>query len=244
MSIKKNSSKFDSNNYSFNQDSKLGIYHLANQGYYVKADNLPGHATTIEDCNSTLYHDWLSFTEQKVASMYAECDKVIIIGVSMGAVIALHLGTVFPLEGLIAASPVIEFKNEFHVRVLTRLFHRFKKSIPKNSTFQPDQLKVLNTKFYGYSHYPLSALNQFRKMVDKIKPTLPKIKSPVLLMHSKIDYTAIFKNHNLIKDLLTTKQLSTLVLNESSHNLFDTDSNEKKQIFSTVDNFVKVHFNV
>ena len=60
--------KFDTNNYLFNPNAKNGIYlihgfssttyevkklanYLAKKGYYVQADNLPGHATSIEDCN-------------------------------------------------------------------------------------------------------------------------------------------------------------------------------------------------
>ena len=114
---------FDTNDYELNVDSKKGVmvihgfssttcetaplaHFLADKGFRVSSRNLPGHATTIEDCNSTSYREWLSFTEQKVASMYSDCDKVIVIGVSMGAVLALHLGTIFPLEGIVAASAV------------------------------------------------------------------------------------------------------------------------------------------
>jgi len=262
MSIKKNTSKFDNNNYSFNLDSKLGIYlihgfssttyevkklalHLANQGYHVKADNLPGHGTTIEDCNITSYTDWLSFSEQNIASMYTYCDKVIVIGVSMGALIALHLGTMFPLDGIVAASALLKFRKEFDVRILTRLFHRFKKSIPKQKAFHPNQLKVIqNDGFYGYAYYPLSALNEMRKMIDKLKPKLSKIKSPILLINSKVDQTALFKNHEIIKNLLTTQKLATIILNKTGHNIFDTNSSEKSSIFSSVDTFVIDNFNV
>ena len=258
---KETSNKFDINNYLFNQDSKLGIYiihgfssttyevkkiaqHLANQGYHVKADNLPGHGTTIEDCNSTKYHEWLTFVEQNVAELYTYCDKVIVMGVSMGGVLALYLGTVFPLDGIISASPLIKFKKEFDVRVLARLFHRFKPTIKKQSTFHPDQLKVSRVAFYGYNYYPVVALNEMRKLIDKVKIKLSTISSPILLMHSKVDRTSLFKNHKLIKNLLTTDHLSTLILEESSHNIFDTETDEKNIIFSAIDNFVKVNFNV
>ena len=261
MSNKEHTSRFDTNNYNFNKDAKLGVYlihgfssttyevreltkYLANQGYQVRADNLPGHATTIEDCNSTSYQEWFSFTEQKVASMYSNCDKVIVVGVSMGAVLALHLGTIFPLEGIVAASAVFKFKNEFDVRVLTRLFHRFKKYIPKKSTFHPDQLKVLRSEFYGYTHYPLTAVNEMRKMIDKVKPQLSKISSPILLINSTVDQTALFKNHLIIKKLLTTKKLKTLILHNTGHNLFDTKSDEKTQIFTSVGSFIKDNFHV
>ena len=78
---------FDTKNYLFNPNSKLGIYlihgfssttyevkklaeHLAQQGYYVQADNLPGHSTTIEDCNLTTHDEWISFVEQRYHQRY------------------------------------------------------------------------------------------------------------------------------------------------------------------------------
>ena len=120
--------RFDENNYLFNPNSKCGIYlihgfssttyevknlanFLADQGYCVKADNLPGHGTSIADCNSVTYIEWLSFVEQGIAEMYSHCNKVIIIGVSMGAVLALYSGTIFPVDGIIAASAVFKFKD-------------------------------------------------------------------------------------------------------------------------------------
>ena len=261
MNTNEQTLRFDDNDYSFNPDSKLGIYlihgfssttyevkklakHLASQGYYVQADNLPGHGTSIEDCNLTSYHEWLSSAEQHIATMYTFCDKIIIAGVSMGGLIALHLGVLFRVNGIISASPLIKFKSEFHVRILTRLFHKIKKTIPKDGAFQPDPSKIIEQGFYGYTHYPLSALNEMRKMIDALKPNLSKITSPTLLMHSTVDYTTPIENHQLIKDLLINSDLSTLLLNKAGHNIFDTESDEKDIVFSAIDDFIKVNFYV
>ena len=65
-------SRFDRNNYEFNKDAKIGIYlihgfssstyevkllahYLKNKGYHVVANNLPGHGTTVDDCNRYKY---------------------------------------------------------------------------------------------------------------------------------------------------------------------------------------------
>ena len=260
MKNKDISSRFDPNNYLYNENSRLGVYiihgfssttyevkkiaeHMAAKGFQVRADNLPGHGTTLSDCNITKYTEWLSFVEQGVAEMYSSCDKVIVIGVSMGGVLSLHLGTIFPLDGIISASAVFKFKNEFNVRVINRLFHRFKKIVPKKSTFNPDQVKSKNIIFYGYNQYPLSALNEMRKLLDTIKPNICKIKSPLLLIHSKVDQTAPIENFYIIQNLLKTKHLETMILNETGHNVFDTELNDKQLIYDKIDKFVKNIFN-
>ncbi|RPG03794.1 MAG: alpha/beta fold hydrolase [Pelagibacteraceae bacterium TMED246] len=260
--MKKNniSENFDSNDYHFNLDSKLGIYlihgfssstyevkklalHLSEKGYQVRADNLPGHGTTVEDCNSTKYQEWLNSVEKGIAEMYSKCDKVIVIGVSMGGVLSLHLGSLFPLDGIISASALFKFKNEFNVRFINRIFNKIKKTVPKKSTFNPDLVKAQNIQFYGYNHYPLCALNEMRKMIDKVKLTLKKISSPLLLIHSTIDQTAPFENLEIIKQELTISNLETLVVNETGHNIYDTDKNDKKVIFDKIDQFIERIFN-
>jgi len=249
-------SNFDVNNYLFNSTSKHGIYlihgfssttyevkrlaeYLAQKGYYVQADNLPGHATSIEDCNLITHNEWLNFVEQKIATMYTKCDKVIVMGVSMGGVLALHLGSIFPLDGVVAAGAIFKFKNEFEVRVLVRLFHRLKTKSPKRKNFNSEELKLINHQFYGYDYYPLVALNEMRKMIDKVKEQLYKISSPVLLIHSKIDKTAVFENYNIIKSLLKTSDLSSLVLEKTGHHVFDTDESDKQEIFSKISTFTQ-----
>ena len=255
MKNKDISSRFDPNNYLYNSNSRLGVYiihgfssttyevkkmadYMASHGYRVRADNLPGHGTTLADCNVTKYTEWLSFVEQGVAEMYSACDKVIVIGVSMGGVLSLHLGSIFPLDGIISASALFKFKNEFNVRVVNRLFHRFKKTMPKKSTFNPDQVKSKNILFYGYNQYPLSALNEMRKLVDTTKSNIYKIKSPLLLIHSKVDQTAPIENFYIIKKLLKTKKLETLILDKTGHNVFDTELDDKKLIYDNIDTFI------
>ena len=106
-------------------------------------------------------------------------------------------------------------------------------------TFNSKDLAVINHQFYGYDHYPLIAVNEMRKMVDKVKLNVPKVSSPVLLIHSKIDKTALFENYFIIKKLLKKTQLSTLILEETGHNVFDTEESDKEQIFSTISTFTQ-----
>ena len=248
--------RFDIDNYTFNiENKKLGVYlihgfssttyemkkvaiYLSKLGYQVRLDNLPGHGTTVDDCNNTTYQEWMTFVEKKVAEMYTSCNKVVVMGVSMGGSLALHLGSVFPLDGIIAASCIFQFKNEFNVRVLTRLFHKLKPKITKGSTFSPDQIKAKKLFFYGYKEYPLIAVNEMRKMVDRIKVNLKKIKSPLLLIHSKNDSTAPFNNFNIVKNKIDNKYLNTLILEKSIHNIFDDDI-EQQKIEDVIFNFIK-----
>ena len=132
---------FDSNNYEFNPESRNGVYiihgftnttcetrdlakYLGDRGFYSVANNLPGHGTTVEDCNRCKFLDWINFVEQGVAEMSSKCDNVYVVGISMGSVLALHLSTVFPLNAVVFGATVLKFKNYIGTRLMTPIFHK------------------------------------------------------------------------------------------------------------------------
>ena len=119
---------FDPNNYAFNKESRNGVYiihgftnttyeikelalYLSKKGFYTVANNLPGHGTTIEECNRCKYTDWLESVEQGVADMASRCDNVYIIGISMGSVLALQAASIFPVNAAVFASTALDFKD-------------------------------------------------------------------------------------------------------------------------------------
>ena len=89
---------FSVENYDLNPNSKKGVmlihgfasttyevaplaYFLEKKGYRIISDNLPGHGTTIQDCNLTKYQEWISFAFAEmrmiINSMIGGCAKVV-----------------------------------------------------------------------------------------------------------------------------------------------------------------------
>ena len=234
--------KFDSNNYDFNPDSKTGIYlihgfsgttyelkilarALKKGGHHVVLNNLPGHGTTVEDCNKYTYHDWLNYSKMELAKLVSTSDSVFIVGCSMGAVIALYLASLFPINGVIVGAPVIKFKLSFSTNYLNTIFCRLLKKRDKKLTF-PKEIRD-TIQFYGYDYYPLIALNEFRKMNKMVLKKLEGIKSPTLIMHSIKDKVSIRENVDIIKSKINSEHSEFLNLKHAHHNLFDTNQETK-----------------
>ena len=243
---------FDSNNYEFNKGCKRGIYlihgftsstyelldlakFLSENKFYVKLDNLPGHGTTIDDCNNTKHSEWIEHVEKGVATVASVCDEVHVIGISMGAILALHLATLFPLASMIEAAVVFEFKNEFNVRVLVPLLSWLITKKNKFTQYKYDGGKKL--KFHGYSEYPLKALNEMRKLTNVVRPKLSNVKCPIMLIHTKKDLTSMMKNYHILKKSIASKIQTDLILEKSTHNLF-VKGPEQSLIFQNVLSFV------
>ena len=247
--------RFDTRSYDYNSDNKIGIYlihgfssttyemnilanHLKNQKYHVVSNNLPGHGTTVEDCNKFKYNDWLNYSKQEFAKLCSTSDEVFIIGCSMGGVIALHLASLFPVNGIILGGVVLKFKLHFQTNYLNTLLCYFLKTREKKMVVSKNKNNKIN--FYGYTSYPLIALNEFRKMNKKVIKELKKIKAPILIIHSNADQVSIKDNVDIIKNNVVSKSIDVLNVQLAHHNIFDTNK-DTPEIFLAIDQFLTKH---
>ncbi len=244
--------QLDSNNYELNPNSRIGIYLIhgfssttfelkkiakkfEGMDYHVVLNNLPGHGTTLENCNQTRYQDWLNYSKIEFAKLCSVSDDVFVLGCSMGGVIALYLATLFPITGVIVGGVVLKFKLNFSTNYLNPLVCRVIKTRDKKLAFPKSIRDTIS--FYGYQSYPLIALNEFRKMNGVIKKELGKIKCPILIIHSQNDPVSIRENVEIIYNSIQSKDKNILDVEKAHHNLFDTNE-DSELIFKTCENFI------
>ena len=209
--------------------------YLAENNFHTIANNLPGHGTNKEECNRVKSHHWLDFVKKDVAKLASSSKKMFVVGNSMGAVLSLYLASLFPLNGFVAAGAVLRFNKYFSTNFLVPLLCKIKKYERKNKV-----IKSKNIKFYGYSHYPLVALNEYRKMIKVILPLIKKIDSPGLIIHSRADLTSKEENVKIITEKISKKKIETYYVDNAHHNMFDKNIDQEK-IFKKILNFLNRH---
>ena len=242
---------FDSNNYQFNSESEDGIYiihgftnttyevkelasYLGEQGYYTVAHNLPGHGTTAEDCNRCKFTDWIEYVEQGVADMSSQCNNVYVIGISMGSVLALHLSSIFPLNAVVFASTVLQFKDVISTRVLTPLFHKIIPFRDKRLSYAKNIRDTFN--YFGYSVWPMSAVNEVRKLTNKVRKELYLVNCPALIIQASQDKLSPQSNVPLVYNSISSTIKEKLIVKQASHNLFVSNP-DQKIIFQKITSF-------
>ena len=240
---------FDKKSYDLNKDSNRGVLilhgfssttyetlplaeFLSKRGFRAVAPNLPGHGTTVEDCNSKKFQDWLDFVDVKLAELSSECDEVSVVGLSMGAVLSLYLATFFPMNKLIVCATVLKFKNPYVVNLLIPLVNKFLKQRKKPFKKNPHK------NWSGYDHYPLTALNEFRKLNQYVSKKLSKVTCPTLYIHSTNDRLSNYENVNFVMDNISAKAKEKLIVKDASHHLF-YESKDKNTIFESINSFLK-----
>ena len=88
--------------------------HMEEQGLPTRVPALRGHGATSPDAlRGVTWHDWMADAESALTSILADCDKAILIGHSMGALVALNLaadhGAV--VDSIVLAAPAIHLAS-------------------------------------------------------------------------------------------------------------------------------------
>ena len=248
--MKNNFKRFDPNDYEYNPLSEYGVYiihgfssttyetkelakFLGDHGYHTITNNLPGHGVSAADCNAIKYQDWLYAVKQDIAKLASNSKKIYIIGCSMGGVLALYASSIFPVNACIVGGTVLKFNNPFTINFTNRLLCHLIKLKTKSAVN-----KNKNIKFYGYTQYPLIALNELRKLNQFMIKKLKNVKCPALIIHSKSDRLSIKKNVDIIYNNVSSKIKTKFWVENAHHNLFDTNP-DQKIIFNKILNFLK-----
>src|SRR5680860_1715703 len=161
--------------------------HLAAQGFAVDVPRLPGHGTTWQEMNRTGWADWYGELERSFDKLHANCDQVVLGGLSMGGGLALKLAAERgnDVAGVMLVNAAVASNNKqlLAVPVLKRILP----SMPGigNDIKKPDQDE------YGYDRIPLKALGSMMAGWKEVRRALPSVTQPILLFRSAEDHLSL-----------------------------------------------------
>ena len=210
---------------------------LASNGFTTVGELLPGHGTSVEDCNSKSYQDWIDAVEKGYDQLTSEFQKVFIIGFSMGCTLAFHLALTRNVPGLIIMAPAM-FKFKTRKVYFSPIMCHFKEyEVKRFKTTNDVQLPT-----FGYSVYPLKAGREVLKLTFRIRHQLHKVMTPAIVMHSTEDISAPYENGPRVYDAIGSEDKQFITFKRSSHMLmYDCD---KEAVWDATLQFVQDHSKV
>ena len=189
---------------------KLGRV-LNRLGYTVRAPMLPGHGTTPADLNRTTYRDWLDAAEAAYADLAGQCKSVIVGGESNGGLISLYLAAQHPeIAAVLAYAPALLLPLTLWQRIQLRLFAPIVKTRPKTDL-------TGNTTWQGYNVNPLMGAQQILKLQAEVRPLLPRIQQPILIVQSRFDRTIVPGGAQIVYDRVGSKLKELHWMSKSGH---------------------------
>jgi carboxylesterase len=187
--------------------------HLAEQGYGVAVPRLPGHGTTWQEMNRIGWKDWYGEVERAFDKLRANCDQVVVGGLSMGATLALLLAANRQAEVAGLVSVNISVDNKDPRRFALPLLKRLMASFPGIA----DDIKKPGVSESGYDRLPLRAAAELVALFRHVQPQLPRVTQPLLMFRSSVDHTADPGSHERVMRSVSSRDLTERVLENSYH---------------------------
>lgn len=207
---------------------------FAERGHTVLCPTLAGHCGTEADLVATNWKDWYASAEDALTTLEQRCRVVLVGGLSMGAVLAAMLAARQPqrVHGLIMFAPTLWYDGWSipWYRFLLKLFintpsgrkYRFVEQEPYGLKDERLRMVLAQSMFSGDSTTagleatPALALRELWRLVDALKPELPELRQPTMVVHAREDDIASLSNLEYLQRNLGGT-VESLVLDDSYH---------------------------
>ena len=207
---------------------------IADAGYTVKCAQLAGHCGTYEDLRETRWQDWADSAEAALRELKTSCDTIVVGGLSMGALLSLHMAATFPelVRGTILYAPTVWLNGwmvPYHAYLFNLVHMKWCANMFDFPDLPPHGIKdpQIRARIVGALHSgdasraglpvtPGGAVLEHRWMVNSVRRQIKNIRQPTLIIHPREDDYADLNNISyLMRNLGGT--VETVTLDDSYH---------------------------
>lgn len=212
-------------------------------GLPVRMPVLRGHgASSPIALNGVTWHDWCVDAETAMLNLLKEVEKIILIGHSMGGLLALLLATKHKghLDSLILAAAAVQMTSPFApgkpFNFLSPLLARVVQKWTLPLVYADESLAQFNT---NYPWAPADAVLSLLDLARLTRRILPEVSVPVLILQSRKDVTVAQENVAiLLKGISTPTEMKRVVwFEKTGHEMFSDC--ERDVIIEVVANYVQ-----
>jgi carboxylesterase len=207
---------------------------LARAGHTVHVPQLAGHCGSAEELKATTWQHWYESVEIEHNRLRETCDSVVVGGLSMGAVLALHHAAQHPndVSALALYAPSL-WLDGWGVPWYSHLFKtitqkwlanafRFAEREPwgvKDPRIRAIVEQAINSgdsSRAGIAALPGSVMLELRWLVKQVRREVGLVRQPVLIVHPRDDDRASLRNLEYLQTNLRGP-IEAVVLDDSYH---------------------------
>ncbi|MDB5987810.1 MAG: putative esterase [Nevskia sp.] len=218
---------------------------LARAGYTVYGAQLAGHCGTEQDLAATGWQDWADSALAALDHLRQHVSRVFVGGLSMGAIMALHLAAQRRdgVDGLLLYGPTLKYDGwtiPWYSFLLKFLIYTpfgkryvFMEKPPYGIKDERLRKRVVqnmlsgNSADAGLAGLPSFCLQQMWALSQQVESELAQIQVPTLILHAREDDVASLKNP--LKILQAVAGPAELVLMNDSYHMITVDR-ERDQV--------------
>jgi len=209
---------------------------LQGNGYEVRIPLLPGHNSKPEALMEVRHRDWIETIEQAYHETAVISDHLFVIGQSLGAALALHLAANFRIAGVVVLATALRLPLWRTAAVFTLSPLIRWRSKPNG----PDVMdKSAFHRLNSYNTYPTASVKELIRTMRTVRRELHKVEAPLLVMHGRHDRTMSFKNVEMLRRKVRSREIEIKILENSSHVL--TVDYDHEEICAAILSFIRRH---
>ncbi len=210
------------------------VPHLTRAGIPYRMPVLRGHGTHHRDLRGVTAQDWYADAEAALRDLRGEVDKVVIVGLSMGGLVALNLAIAHAedVAWVVTVAAAMRFRDP--LSPLSPLMAKVLKSWPSPNAFNDASLKSTS------ENYPKFATDAFVSLLNYAKETekrLPQVRVPLCVLQSKKDQVVDPVAANLIYRDVSSTHREIHWFAESGHEM--GQDLERDAVFECVMDYVR-----
>lgn len=216
--------------------------HLAGLGYTTCAPCLPGHGSHPSAMQNIRWADWLQSAQAAYAQLAQTAARVVVIGHSMGGLLALQLATQPALAGVVGLAVPTDFVDS-RVRWSGLLKYVLPYTTQLDESPFPAYLAQEQARLgepvigrVRYERWSTQAIHQLYQLVQATNRLLPRVTAPLFLIYSDNDASSPPRFAQLIMDKTNSQDKTLLTLQKSGHIL--TQDCERERVFAEIAAFV------
>ena len=168
---------------------------LADAGFTVEMPLLPGHGTDVADMVPTRWEDWSAAAEAAYLDLAARSDAVVVVGLSMGGMLAVWLAEHHPeIAGLALVNPMVAPPDGDTVGFVQAMIDNGDELAPGVGS----DIALEGSVESAYAELPLQAALSLFAAATEVESALESVTCPVLLFTSTQDHVVDPKSSALL----------------------------------------------
>ncbi|MFX3674897.1 MAG: alpha/beta hydrolase [Paenisporosarcina sp.] len=180
--------------------------------WVVKTPTLPGHGPTLSLKNLKA-ENWMMEAEQALRLLQKEVDRVVIVGFSMGGLIALYLSLRYKIDQIVLLSAAAKYISGGQLLndVKEIMADAIQGKISTNTFYHLYEYKL--------THTPFKATIEFLRIVKMVEPYYASITTPVCIVQGKKDGIVPFGTAEYLYDQLGSSEKLLVISEGGKHHI-------------------------
>ncbi|MDH4616307.1 alpha/beta fold hydrolase [Brevibacillus sp. AY1] len=176
---------------------------LRETGYQVECPTLEGHGMTRRHLAKSNRQDWIRSVDEAYKRLSMRADTIVVIGFSMGGLLAFHIATTYPVKLLITLNAPYKY---WDVKQAMRYLR---------ADFRTHSRRYVS----GIRRIPFRSMIQFRRLLSETKPLLPQVAVPYVLLQAKQDDTVHAVSATLLANSVGSVESTQVTWYEESNHM-------------------------